>query len=773
MRLDNIRFIQKESRLADPVATTGERVYAICSQNGLFPDPWARDHVAHEMWGVWNHPIKLLDGFELAIRNVESGVLTWLREADACRVYGCCTEFDYRVGPLRVTRRDWSPDDVEGMYVDLFVEAPTFFVEPLELLMLAHSDLRPAWLGAEAGMVDDEDRLDVDVELRAALFGDARNPWAVVVGSNVAVTEVAPVSRHARLTAHVGNGATALLNWPLAPGVDTATTIVIAGSAASAAAARQTFVQMQQNHHMLWTAKVEKYRKIGETAQLHSPDPHVDAAFYWTALNCQMLARVTSEFGPAVGAGLPNYPWWFGVDTAYAILPMVQSGQFELAKATLQLLKAVSECHNIDEPGRVIHEMSTTGVVFNAGNLVETPAFVRAVHDVWRWSGDTVFLREMYSFCKAGLLDYTLGQCDSDGDGYPAGRSIIETLEMHAGFECVDVAAYTWDALNRLADMAQAVGDVELIATLKAQSARLLDGLRSDWWLGEEGLFADVRASVTEVQTALSAIAELGVQAPANGDLQRQVESAHALFAPGLANYASVDAAVDLPWLLRHWVTLCPAEVGAATPDQAARLLRRLASPEFSNEWGMYLHPARQDVMSINTGLLALAAARYGHTGQALRLVQKQAQTLGLQMPGAISEALPDQWCFLQLWSALGVISPVVEGFLGIAPRAAERVLRVVPQLPPEWPRAEVRQLRVGDAHFDICVEQSPAQIEVAVSCDVADYTLELGCVLPEALHPQSVWLKGRAVDYEIEQTRRGRCVVCKIMCSATLIVSF
>jgi glycogen debranching enzyme len=124
----------------------------------------------------------------------------------------------------------------------------------------------------------------------------------------------------------------------------------------------------------------------------------------------------------------------------------------------------------------------------------------------------------------------------------------------------------------------------------------------------------------------------------------------------------------DLHWLLRHWVVMCPMEVGLATPDQAAQSFDRLLSPEFCNEWGMYLHPERQDVMSINTGLLALSLVRYGRIDDALRLVNQMAGALNVRMPGAISEALPGEWCFLQLWSALGMISPLVEGILGHRP---------------------------------------------------------------------------------------------------------
>src|SRR6187455_2999127 len=51
----------KSQYLASPFVTAGDRVYIIGYQDGSFPDlGW---HVNGEMGGVWDHPIKLLDGF--------------------------------------------------------------------------------------------------------------------------------------------------------------------------------------------------------------------------------------------------------------------------------------------------------------------------------------------------------------------------------------------------------------------------------------------------------------------------------------------------------------------------------------------------------------------------------------------------------------------------------------------------------------------------------------------------------------------------------------
>jgi glycogen debranching enzyme len=484
-----------------------------------------------------------------------------------------------------------------------------------------------------------------------------------------------------------------------------------------------------------------------------------------------MLMREVPPHGRGAGAGMPAYPWWFGIDTEYAVLPMLQAGLFDQVRDTLQLLHRTSLASNPDEPGRVIHELSTTGVVHNRGNLVETPAFIRAVHQYWLWTGDDALMREMYSFCKQGLLEHTLGRNDSDGDLCPSGRSIIETLEMHAGFECIDVASYTWEALLRLADLASVVGDEKIIPGLLEKADTLGRCIREEWWLDDEGLFADVRATPQEVREALERIEHRASEPGAHPDMQRQARDARRLFGDALTSRD--DSTEDLHWLLRHWVVLCPAEVGLATPEQASRLIGRMRSAEFSDEWGLCLHPDRRSVMSINSGMLGLSAARYGLNDQALPIVRRLADALPYHMPGAISEALPNQWCFIQLWSALGVISPVSECFLGIAPRAAKRFLRIVPNLPATWNHLAATNLRVGDTRVDISAERHEAGARLRVEGDASDYHLELGWVLPAGAHVGDVLLNGEPVEWHGEDTLAGHCVVCEAETPATLEIFF
>lgn len=764
--------IEKTTRLSDPVATTGDRLYAIGSQNGLFPDSWG-GHVPSEMWGVWAHPIKLLDGFWLGLSHPTFGSVRWLCEADACRVSPGFTEFDYRFPSLTITRRDFAPDGLPALVVSLRVTASGAWPDGLQARACFASDLRPAWLGERVGWRDAPDEAVFDAARRAVLFRDRENPWFVAVGAMGAPTDVLIGAREMALQQTAGQGAVAGMSWALEPksGHAAELTLFIAGSHQSADDALATLEQLRADHVALFEARQRHYQAILDTCALVTPDQALNEAFAWSKLNCQMLARDVPGLGRGAGAGLPVYPWWFGIDIAYAALPMLQAGLFDLTRDSLRLLRDASVSANPEEPGRVIHELTTTGVVFNPGNLVEAPAFVRAVHHCWLWTGDTDFLRELYPFCKQALLGYTLGACDPDGDLCGAGRSIIETPEMHAGFECIDVATYTWEALRALADMAPAAGDTTIVPELQRKADELAGRIRHEWWLEREGLFADVRASVGEVKAALDKLAQVAVEEHWLGDALDQVKAGATRFAPWLERYAGAPADVDLPWLLRHWIVLCPLEAGLATDEQAARAFARLESAEFCDAWGMVLHPDRRDVMSINTGLLALAEARYGRLEQALRYARKLAGALTGRTPGAISEALPDQWCFLQLWSALAIISPIVESVFGLAPRAAERRLRVTANLPAGWAQAELRRVRVGDAVVDVRVERHGLERRAHVACSDPAYTLDVGWAIPDKAEVAEVLLNGQTTSARITPARTGSVVTCQTQGTCELIV--
>ena len=64
--------LERTEDLEHPYVTAGNRVYSVATQHGEFPEIGWRQ--PSEMSGVWDHPIKLLDGFWLGITDRKSVV---------------------------------------------------------------------------------------------------------------------------------------------------------------------------------------------------------------------------------------------------------------------------------------------------------------------------------------------------------------------------------------------------------------------------------------------------------------------------------------------------------------------------------------------------------------------------------------------------------------------------------------------------------------------------------------------------------------------------
>ena len=59
------RISGTKAYLNSPFVTAGDRAYMVGHQDGSFPElGW---HIKGEMGGIWNHPIKLMDGFQAVL----------------------------------------------------------------------------------------------------------------------------------------------------------------------------------------------------------------------------------------------------------------------------------------------------------------------------------------------------------------------------------------------------------------------------------------------------------------------------------------------------------------------------------------------------------------------------------------------------------------------------------------------------------------------------------------------------------------------------------
>ena len=533
-------------------ALNGGRLYCVQTLTGMFPDTgW---HQPGEMGGLWSPPIKLFDGYWLGLRparpaHAHAGAdvatdeaseaentaeITWLTQPDAWELTaeGAIHRYMLPALGLAVTRRAWIVPDVSALALDVSLaplDAPGLHLaREIECGLVARSDLHGAWLAEERlGLADGDDEGAYDADLGAIMLTDTLHPaWTACVGA-VGTTPVAhaigPQVWGPQRTAGHGAGVALWYRLPLMGGPPTQLRFLLTGPTDDGQVASATFQayagSASARRHLEQAHKEAQARFTAPLTRciLRTPDAAFDELFAWSKANLAWLRLTIPGMGAAPMGGIPDFPWWFGCDSEYGLLPMLAAGQQGEAGEALRTLAALSQRANGN--GRVLHEISSSGAVSEPGHLVETPLFTRALHAVYRWTGDRALLRDLYPFCAQGLLGYTLGERREAGELVPQGRSMIETPEMHADVQTLDVGAYTAEALDLLADLRDELGDeanaaegalngvpaaLRASAGMRAEAERIRRHLRDEWWLPQEGFFADLRASEDELRRMLA-----------------------------------------------------------------------------------------------------------------------------------------------------------------------------------------------------------------------------------------------------------------------------
>lgn len=750
--------IERTSDLDHPYVTAGNRVYSVATQHGEFTEVGRRQ--PSEMSGVWDHPMKLLDGFWLGVTFGHAslvpadGKTRWLTQASHWQMTPGQIEITYHLPNLDIARREYGVDDYEGMVVRLELTNQSKKHLPLTLHFLARTDLRSAWLGEDRLIWRDgrDEAVYLDslaciagyntANLAYVMFGARQRPATIAIGSDIWATQQTK-----------GQGISGCLNYQLdLPARSTEEVVfLIAGSTRSSEAAAATFRYLRAEYEALGIRQRQHYEQIFTRCALHSNDELMDTAFGWAKATLQMLERNVPGIGQGLAAGLPDYPWWFGNDTAYSALALVASGQFELALNSLRNLARFSQAVNDD--GAVVHEILTQGHVHHNGHLVEIPLFVRACYHAFRWTGDRAFLQELYGFCKRGLLDVVLGNHDPQGQLCAIGSGLVDARELQQGngMKTLDIAAYTYEALLCLAELAREAGDEALVPGLREKAQRLRDQVNAAWWIEEESLYGDVSISANAFAASHQELRAEGPLWPADqADLERSSRLLTRFADEHRANAPALER--ERPWLLKHMIAVTPMETGLASPDHAERAFVRLESDEFNGPWGIYLNAETQRfTMTLPDALVINAETRYLRMDQALAYCHKIAGTFSQDMPGAFSEFLPEGGCFIQAESSYGIIWPVVHSFLGFRPDAARRRVRFVPHLPDAWHTADLEDVRVGSTSMNLHVIKVKRDLQVVLETSDPLYEVTLGCLCPVNRVPSRMELNGNAISFHLD----------------------
>jgi len=661
-----------------PFATAGRRLYVIGDVDGgfrprsnpydlaAFGGPRADDPLGGELGGVWAQPVKALDGYAFAIE--VNGERWPLLDASRFIQTFADVQFNFQTGSLKATRRDFVPQDRPALFTTLALQNTEN--EPLDvrLTFSAYFDLEDAWLTSLADRRNTGETVRVDGERLVAQAESAPDAWAVAVGGEnppeqAQVTSEANGQRVGQLeyTAHLEPSASQ--SWTFA---------VVVETESGPEVALQHLNEWLPQHEALLAEKQSLYGALlAAGPRFHSPDADFDAAFDIARANAQMLEAESPALGRYFYAGLETFPYWFSNDLAYGAGGLTLAGFGATVAAHLR----TGATQAVEYGGQVPHQLSPAGSLIAAGNVQETPQFVSAAWDYYRWTGDSAFLADVYPVAVEGLFEYNLDRADRDDDGYPEGAGMVERTGM--GPEKLDAACYLWEALGDLAQMAEVLGDADTAGRAQAAADALQASFDADWWLPDDEVYAD-----------------------------------------SLLRYK------DKPRHDGHWTVAVPLEVGIA-PAERGRLSLARIQRDYLNEWGL-VHTRGDDerVWTLPTATLSRGAYHYGDPEMGLEMLQHLAQTLDHGSIGMFHELIPEGFSFLQLWSGATFVRGVVEDLMGIAVRADLHAVTLAPQLAAAWDFAELENLRFGEhtvtvraTHTGVTVTHTSGSVPLSITC--------------------------------------------------------
>jgi glycogen debranching enzyme len=713
-----------EAYLSSPYVTAGNRVYMVGHQDGSFPDlGW---HIPGEMGGIWNHPIKLMDGFEATLRigdekfTLDDGV-KFINYPTANRHI-----FDIK-DDLALERWQFVPDDTEGIVVQYILQNSSAKAMDLEFSFLGLVDLRPTWLGEETNMINAKDTIWYLEEQKAFMARDINNPWFALYGSDLNSEEIIPKKNNLAKPGQLN------YSLQLPAGEKKILNFFITGSYTSAEEAMETFDSLKENYPGLIKEKQQRYQKLEERSRLSIPDQKMQETFEWLKYNSDWLVRTVPEIGSGIGAGLPDYPWWFGVDSEYALQGYMAVGQVEPVYNTIRLLDSVSNAVNGN--GRIIHEMSTNGYVFNKGNINETPQFASLIWEIYKWNGDHEFLQKYYPTIEKGL-DWLLTEKDENKNLFPDGFGMMEIHGLDS--EMIDVAAYTQKAFADASKMAAELDKTSASKHYDSIAAVLKERIRTQFWSEDHSSFADF---IGTDEQALRLIEDAIVRADTLNKpwAVKELKQTRKF----IQDNPSAEAK---PFVLHHnWVVNTPMEMKIADTIQARKALA--TAEKFVNPFGVFVTGIDRDslagtdegsfkgskafsytgaVMTLPTGVQAIAENNYGNPDKALDYLQRMTRSFSYALPGSMYEVSPDYGMVVQAWNIYSFAVPIIRQFFGIAPMASEKRVTITPLMPSSWDEASLENVHIAENELDIFYSKKNGRLNIEIIQKDPTWTLVL-----------------------------------------------
>ena len=154
------------------------------------------------------------------------------------------------------------------------------------------------------------------------------------------------------------------------------------------------------------------------------------------------------------------------------------------------------------------------------------------------------------------------------------------------------------------------------------------------------------------------------------------------------------------------------------------------AGKDFGSFQGSKVFSYTGAVMTLPTGVQAIAENNYGRPNEALDYLERMTRTFSYAFPGGMYEVSPDYGMMVQAWNIYSYAIPIVQQFFGIKPMAQNKTVTIKPQMPDDWDTAQLENVKISDNSVSISYEKNGSNLSIAVDQTNSDWTIEL--ILPK-----------------------------------------
>jgi glycogen debranching enzyme len=635
---------------------------------------------------AWLNPIKILRDFRLSVYfdgALEPVDLAEMAERVAVAPGRATVTYSHAAFTIRQTWVAALSDPVLLVLLEIDTN------RPLRLRASFIPEMKPMWPASFGGQSSSWDERE-----KAFVLSEGLRRYAPVIGSPL-------FSMHSEQIGHQLPGRRILAEMELTPEVcrSRSIPIVIAGSRQAYREALGNIEQLMRESDNYYTAFAAR------TLQIETPDAALNEAFEWGkyavekgwACNEGVGCGLVAGYGASGESERPGFAWYFGGDALMNSWSIVDYGDFDRARATLEFLRDHQRAD-----GKMEHELTQSAALLDWSKYPygyyhgdTTPLYV---YSAWRYaarSGDLDFLKASWPSIEKAY-QYCVSALDDDGllSNRKAGAGAVETGAL-SGRVANDIYLQgVWlAALDAYARLAAAGGHPAGDAAQRLERARKSV---DRWFVDAKDTFAFARLTDGSMYEAQSA-----------------------------------------------WQGLALA-LGGLDAAKAARAAARLGRTELTTPWGARLFATdspNYDPLSYNDGSVwpfvtafdILAEYAHHQPEAALRHLHGTAALTGLTgagfipeyMSGERAQALPHAVPH-QLFSSSSVIYTTVSGMLGLEGNALERRLSFSPHVPQNW-TVRFSGYRVGgstvsgsivrargEARISLLITGGPLQVEVS-----------------------------------------------------------